>query len=209
MTRTPVRRYAHPTGKVPFGCAIITSTETRDGLIYMEKKHLYITLAMTAVVGAVLAVALLGGKKPDGVSAVPAESGTSTISEQARVAKTYSPKIPVGATLSVAKAETPASNNPNSDAKIKFFDLRASKSGFSVPAFVVTQGDSLSIDFTAVDGDYDLDIPYLGAYFSAVKQGETKKLPIDTSAVGTFVIECRSHCPASGQIKTSLVVLPR
>ncbi len=175
----------------------------------MEKKNLYITLAIVAVVGAVLAVALWGGNKTGEMSAVPTGSGTPASSEQAGVAKTYSPKIPIGATLSVANAEAPANTNPDSDAKIKFFDLRATEGGFSVPALVVMQGDSLSVDFTAVDGDYDLDIPYLGAYFSAVKRGETRKFPIDTSVVGTFIIECRSHCPASGQIRSSLVVLPR
>ncbi len=164
---------------------------------------------MALVVGAGIVIALLNGNKPGTVSTVPAGNGTPASGEQAKVNQTYTPNIPAGATPSVAKAEAPANSNPNSDAKIKFFDLRATKSGFSISQIVVTQNDSLSVNFTAVDGDYDLDIPYLGAYFSVVKKGETKKFPIDTSTVGTFVMECRTYCPSSGQIKGSLVVLPR
>ncbi len=173
----------------------------------MDKKHLYIIIAMALVVGAGIVFAFLSREKPGAVGTAPAGNGTPS-SEQAKIAQTYSPNIPAGATPSVAKAEAPANSNPNSDAKIKFFDLQATKSGFSIPQIVVTQNDSLSVNFTAVDGDYDLDIPYLGAYFSVVKKGETKKFPIDTSTVGTFVMECRDYCP-SGQIKGSLVVLPR
>ena len=138
---------------------------TRDGLIYMDKKHLYIIIAMALVVGAGIIFALLNGNKPGTVSTAPAGNGTSASKEQTKISQTYSPNIPAGATPSVAKAEAPANSNPNSDAKIKFFDLRATKSGFSISQIVVTQNDSLSVNFTAMDGDYDLDIPYLAPIF--------------------------------------------
>jgi hypothetical protein len=91
---------------------------------------------------------------------------------------------------------------------LKFFDLKVSNSGFNPNTITVKKGDSLQVDFTAVDGDYDLDFPYLGAYFSVVRRGVTKRLPLDTSLAGTFTFGCRDFCPDSGKIQGRLIVLP-
>lgn len=120
----------------------------------------------------------------------------------------YTPAVPSDATPSVPKNEAPASANPTLDTKILFFDLKATRRGFEPNSFTVHKGDSLRISFTAVDGDYDLDFPYLGAYFAAVKQGQAKELPFDTSIPGTFAFECRDSCPAGGKIQGKLIVLP-
>lgn len=121
---------------------------------------------------------------------------------------TFTSEVPKNAALTIPKNEAPASANPELNTKIKFFDLRASRNGFSPSSITVNKGDSLSVDFTAADGDYDLDIPYLGAYFSAVGKGVTKKLLFDTSLPGTFIFQCRDHCPSTGKIQGSLIVLP-
>ena len=120
----------------------------------------------------------------------------------------YVPQIPKDAELSVPKLESPASTNKDSETKALFFDLKAARDGFNPPKITVNKGDNLQIDFTAVDGDYDLDIPYLGVYFAAVKKGTTKRLPFDTSLSGTFVFECRDYCPPGGTIEGELIVLP-
>jgi len=121
----------------------------------------------------------------------------------------YSPEVPKDVvTTTVSKAEAPASSNPALNTKMRFYDMRATSKGFTPSNIAVNKGDTVQIDFTAADGDYDLNFPYLGAYFSTVKKGETKKLPFDTSLPGTFIFECKNSCPASGRIQGTLVVLP-
>ncbi len=121
----------------------------------------------------------------------------------------YSPEIPKDVvTTTVGKAEAPASGNPSLDTKMRFYDMKATVRGFSPSNIAVNKGDTVEIDFTAVDGAYDLDFPYLGAYFSTVKKGEMKKFPFDTSIPGTFIFECRNSCPPGGKIQGTLIVLP-
>jgi len=120
----------------------------------------------------------------------------------------YKPDIPKEVDLTPPKLEAPASANPELQTKIRFFDLKATKDGFEPKSFVVNKGDSVQFDFTAVDGDYDLDFPYLGVYFSVVKKGETRRLPFDTSLAGTFLFECRDFCPKDKKIQGELIVLP-
>lgn len=120
----------------------------------------------------------------------------------------FTSEVPEDAVPTPPKTETPASTNPDLGTKILGFDLRASRGGFSPSSIVVNHGDTLVIDFTAVDDDYDLDIPYLGVYFPAVSEGSTKKLPLDTSLPGTFTFQCRNSCPLTGVIRGELIVLP-
>ena len=120
----------------------------------------------------------------------------------------YTPAVPENAELSKPKLEAPASANSSLDTKMRFFDLRATKGGFEPSSFTVNKGDTLQVDFTAIDADYDLDIPHLGAYFKVVKRGESRRLPFSASAPGTFIFQCRDYCPAGGPIKGQLIVLP-
>lgn len=169
-----------------------------------------VTLVVIAVV--VIAVILFGffgrqdGRSPFSSSTGGGPDGQIGPGGPAPVG--YSPEVPSNAVLTPPKNETPASANPELDTKQRFFDLRASRSGFEPSSFTVNSGDTLQVDFTAVDGDYDLDIPYLGAYFSVVREGETRRLPFDTSLVGTFDFMCRDYCPGGKVIKGQLIVLP-
>jgi len=122
----------------------------------------------------------------------------------------YTPEVPEEVTTTTpAKNEAPASSNPSLDTKIRFYNLQASSAGFEPSQISVISGDSVNVEFTALDGDYDLDFPYLGAYFSVTREGQTRTLPFDTSMSGTFKFSCRDFCPAEGRILGTLVVLPR
>lgn len=173
----------------------------------MTKKQI-ISLAIAGAIILALViygVFFIGEKKP----IVTTEEEQKTLVEKQLEAQKYTPEIPEGVTTTTpAKSEAPASSNPQLDTKIRFFDLKATSGGFAPNSIVVKKGDGLNVDFTAVDGDYDLDIPYLGAYFSKVSRGTTKNLPFDTSLTGTFIWECRDFCPRSGKIQGTLIVLP-
>jgi plastocyanin len=171
----------------------------------MSKKQI-ITLIITFVLVVAIIVFGLTNREPKKEKSVPVSSPTGESNVPPVVG--YTPEIPDNAVLTPPKNEAPASANPKLDTKIRFFDLKATKKGFEPASFTVNKGDGVRFDFTAVDGDYDLNFPYLGAYFSVVKKGETRSLPIDTSLAGTFAFECRDFCPASGKIQGQLIVLP-
>ena len=120
----------------------------------------------------------------------------------------YTSSVPEDATVTQGKMEAPASANDALDTKLRFYDIKASKNGFEPNTITVNSGDSVELNLTAVDGDYDVDFAYLGAYFPVVKKGETKKLPLSTNLSGTFTFQCKDFCPLGGVIKGSLIVLP-
>lgn len=171
-----------------------------------KQRNIVIIFAVVILAGIVIGI-ILKGSRPQ---ATPSGSqvGPTSVPTSSKPAG-YDSNIPTGATLTIPKNEAPASANPSLDTKIKSFDLQATRSGFIPSSFTVKSGDNLQISFTAVDGDYDLSIPYLGASFNTVKKGVTKILPFDTSLPGTFTFACSASCPSSGKITGQLIVLPR
>lgn len=165
----------------------------------MNKKQIIIVVVLVVVVAAIIVYGLIQKKER--------QPETGPAGGQPPVAG-YTPDIPDKATLTPPKNEAPASANPDLDTKIRFFDLKATKNGFEPDSFTVNKGDNVQFDFTAVDGDYDLDFPYLGAYFSVVKEGNMRRLPFDTGLPGTFIFQCRDYCPAGKKIQGELIVLP-
>ena len=174
----------------------------------MNRKQVLVlvTLVVFVVLGIMAGIFARGKKLEGGIIAYPnsPKEGGEVSSSQLY----YSSEVPRNAVLTPTKNEAPASANSELDSKARFFDMNASRSGFSPSTITVNKGDTLYIDFTATDGAYDLDIPYLGAYFTKVDQSKTKRLPFDVSLSGTFVFECRDYCPRGGAIQGSLVVLP-
>jgi len=177
----------------------------------MTKRELVtsvISLAVVLVAAVVWFLAKPSAPATPGSVPVGGGSETPATAQPATTPTLYKPSVPQGATLTTPTAVAPASGNASSDAKARFLTLQASASGFSPATITVKRGDTVYVDFTAVDGTYDLSIPYLGAAFNAVPQGTTKRLPFDTDLSGTFTFECSKACPASGSITGDLVVLP-
>ncbi|MBI5732557.1 cupredoxin domain-containing protein [Candidatus Jorgensenbacteria bacterium] len=172
----------------------------------MDKKYIFGGIALALII---IAVAVLWGTEKSITSPLPVNQPayvTPAVTEPTPL--TYTKSVPKDAVLTEPKHEAPANPNPVSTAKARYFDLKATASGFSPSTITVNKGDTVYIDFSAVDGSYDFDIPYLGAYFSVVKQGSNRRLPFDVSVSGTFTFECRDYCPKGEIIKGSLVVLP-
>ena len=120
----------------------------------------------------------------------------------------YNSGVPTNAQLTETTFEAPASTNENLDTKARFIEMRVSQNGFDPATITVSKGDTLYIDLMPQDGDYDLSIPFLGASFSMVEEGGTRRLPLDTTLEGTFKFTCANNCPGSGPIEGQLIVLP-
>ncbi len=138
-----------------------------------------------------------------------AHSTTTPMYAGQKVADIYSAAIPTNATVTQAISVVPASPDSSLLTKNRTYKISASASGFDPSSFTVNAFDTVTLDFTAVDGNYDLSIPYLGIYFYPVQKGQMKELILTPTDSGVFTFECRDYCPKSGTIKGTLTVIPQ
>ena len=167
---------------------------------------------------AVIAVVVVGGVnhwwKNGGAPVVQQNQQNEASSSGAtyqgyQVKDIYSASVPQDATVTPAQSVTPASPSKTLPTKNRTYTLKATKSGFEPNALTVNAFDTVTLEFTAADGTYDLAIPYLGVSFAPVVQGTTKELVFTASGSGTFAFMCKNACPASGAIQGSLTVIPQ
>jgi len=171
-----------------------------------KQRNIVIIFGVVVLIGVVLGVIFRGGQS--GILPGQNSSSTSGIASAPKP-DGYVPTIPKGATTTAPQNIAPASPNIQSGNMTRSLDLRASASGFNPVTLTVNQGDTIHINFTPTDGNYDFEIPYLPFYYSVVSKGQTRVLIFDTATAGTFEFRCRDSCPLSGQIKGSLIVLPK
>jgi len=108
----------------------------------------------------------------------------------------------------VAKPVETAPAAVGRDEKFRQFTLEAKGNAFTPNKIIVNQGDSVRIDLTAVDRNYDFTQDDYGIK-SAVKRGETKSVYFGATAAGEFVFYC-SICggPDKGA-RGTITVVPR
>ncbi len=133
------------------------------------------------------------------------ETGTQNNPPAATTTPVFSPEVPKDATLTPPVHEAPAA--PNVPQTLGIFDMTVAAKGFDPASITVKNKNLVTINLTAADGDYDFSMPYTGLY-TLVKKGETKQISFQTTGTGTFVFECRDHCPSSGKIQGTVVVIP-
>ncbi len=173
----------------------------------MSKKQIVIGLVLVVVLALIVVLGVSQKKSGPQVSSRP--GGPTPQQTAPQPAPGYTPEVPKNAELTPPKLEAPASPNPEDPSKMVFYDLKATKNGFEPSTITVREGDSLRFDFTAVDGDYDLEIPYLGVYFFVVPKGVTRTLSTGTGPAGTYEFSCRDYCPEGKKITGKLIVVPR
>ncbi|MDO8470259.1 MAG: cupredoxin domain-containing protein [bacterium] len=143
---------------------------------------------------------------PPGVVPAPPPAGGPGAPTATSAPATFSPTVPDGAVLTEAANEAPAA--PGVEEKFKTINLEVTERGYDPITLTVRMGDITQIRFSALDGDYDLSIPYSGLY-QYVRRGETKNVTFQATTVGSFQFFCRDHCPSGGRIESLLVVLPK
>lgn len=137
-------------------------------------------------------------------------SGNATDTYQGyKVSDIYSADVPSNAKPTEAASVVAATPNPSLPIKNRTYNMSASASGFNPSSITVNAFDTITLEFTAVDGAYDFSIPYLGAYFYPIQKGQTKELILTAAGTGTFTFECKDYCPSSGPIKGTLTVIPQ
>jgi len=81
------------------------------------------------------------------------------------------------------------------DVRFRIFDISMSKNGITPSEIVVNKGDRVQLNFTPVDGKYDLNIKPLGFYLDPTPQGKTSEGSFDTLIAGDLPITCWTACP--------------
>ncbi len=97
---------------------------------------------------------------------------------------------------------------PGSDSSFRDFNISAENDVFSPRKIIANVGDTVHVDFTAVDKDYDIVFPSYGMMQTA-KQGQTKMLEFQALQEGSFTYYC-SACggPESGPVGSFIIVQP-
>lgn len=108
----------------------------------------------------------------------------------------------------VATPDVTAPANPQNSGTYRKFTMDITNNAFFPKTFIVTQGDTVHIDVTAIDAAYDVLQPDYG-FGTALKKGETKFLEFSATGAGQFTFYCTS-CggPAKGPTGT-LIVKPK
>ena len=172
----------------------------------MTKKEIAILVGAILVVAAGILIGVFMEREdpivPDPVATPPVSGTQPTKTDREQY---YRADIPQNAVPTQAVVEVPAT--PNSDAKLKVFDLTISAVGFEPATLTARRGDIIQIRATAVGGDFDIEFPYLQLYHS-IRAGETKTIGFGANFTGTSDFLCRDMCgPLKGKVG-KLIVIP-
>jgi len=88
---------------------------------------------------------------------------------------------------------------------LKIFDMTATVDGFSPSTIVVSSGDRVELDVTAVGVRFDMGIPLLSSYLD-IPAGEQRSVSFDAGAPGEYLFACRGYCPNGKEISGKIII---
>ncbi len=97
---------------------------------------------------------------------------------------------------------------PNVESKFRSFDIVASEDIFKPSEIIVNEGDTVHVDFTAQDKEYDITFPSYGMKQTA-KAGETKILEFQANQSGSFLYYCESCGGEESSATGNIVVVAK
>jgi len=105
----------------------------------------------------------------------------------------------------VAVPETVAEAAPGVKAKFRRFEIKAEKGIYTPSIVVINKGDTVHIDFTAVDKKYDFVIPDYGLR-QVADAGQTKIIEFQAIEKGKFLFYSELYGGAQGKMKGYIIV---
>lgn len=176
----------------------------------MEKKKSLVVIIVLALVVVILAAVILF-KKPgeapvvvdNPVAPVGDEVGTGVIMDEPEVpVDEFRAEVPVdikvpemGEQLSEAERKIVAvptvvtAAAPGVESKFRSFDIKAENGKFEPSRIIGRVGDTIHVNFTAVDKEYDIVFPSYSMKQTA-KAGQTKVLEFSAVIAGNFTYYC-------------------
>ncbi len=107
--------------------------------------------------------------------------------------------------VAVPQISIPAA--PGVQAQLRVFNISAEKGVFTPSTVIANEGDTVRINFTAVDKTYDMTVPDLNLRQTAQK-GETKILEFGANPSGKFTYYCESCGGLNSSATGFIVVVP-
>ncbi len=104
--------------------------------------------------------------------------------------------------LTVSKA------GPQTEAMFRRFEISAEKDKYTPSEVIVNEGDTVHIDFTVIDKEYDITFPDYGMKQTA-KPGEKKILEFQALTSGKFLYYCDLCGGIEGKTKGYIIVVPK
>jgi hypothetical protein len=165
----------------------------------MVKKILLIGLVVILVLGAIY----FWPKEMTAPSGDTAQTGT-----QETVTKAPAPEnveVPDEKTMdlpeNVAVPETVVEAGPNTDLKLRLFDLAYANGKFVPDTIIVNEGDRVQVSFAGGPTAYDFTQPDFGIAWKIPKAGVT--YGFGASIAGTYTFSCESCGP---EVKGTLII---
>ncbi len=106
--------------------------------------------------------------------------------------------------ISVPTIVTPAA--PGVKSSYRSFNLRGEGGVFAPSKIIVRMGDTVHINFSAVDSDYDFVLPSYGIR-ATVKKGETKVIEFYAVQDGNYVYYCETCGGVNSKAKGEIVIV--
>ena len=143
-----------------------------------------------------------GAGNQTGAGKTPESATRSTVPENIKV-----PEVGEKTDNSVAVPASVSPAAPGVSAKFRSFDIKGENGVFSPATVIVKKGDTVRINFLAVDKDYDVTFPDYGMKQTA-KKGESKVLEFQAVAEGKFAYYCEACGGLTGTAKGYIIVAP-
>lgn len=94
---------------------------------------------------------------------------------------------------------------PNVESKFRIFDIKAESDAFSPSTIIIKKGDTVHINFMAIDKTYDITFPDYGMKQIA-KKGEKKVLEFQAVSEGKFTYYCDSCGGLNSSVKGYIII---
>ena len=184
----------------------------------MNKKTTYLIIAVIVVLAVifVLVSCTRTEKKEVGPEQVGPEQGTGEgiVPEQSLTRQEVPEDVMIPELNQEVKDEeiavplTVSPASPQGEAMFRRFEISAENDKYSPSEVLVKQGDTVHIDFTAVDKEYDITFPDYGMKQTAQK-GEKKILEFQALNPGKFLYYCELCGGIDGNTKGYITVVPK
>lgn len=139
-----------------------------------------------------------GGNNAGNGAGVPVEnSGTATGTSSSTAVQSLPSNVVVpvqnasSVPAGVAAPTIVASGSPSGVTSYRSFTINISGGAYTPNTVIVNKGDTVHINLTAVDGNYDFTQSNYGLSL-AVAKGQTKVVQFDANAAGKFTFYCAS-----------------
>jgi len=94
------------------------------------------------------------------------------------------------------------------EAQLRTFLITAEGGKFTPSTVIVYKNDTIHINFTAKDGEYDITVPDYSLK-QTVRSGETKPLEFRAEKEGKYAYYCESCGGMDSEAKGSIIVMPQ